>query len=100
MSITVGDQGQGFDPNAVPDPSRAERVEAEHGRGILLMKMAMDQVSFERRGTEVHMRKGPIRKSRKELRNNNERVSPDWANSIECDAAPVGTGVNAYGNNN
>jgi len=29
------------------------KLEAEHGRGIHLMKLAMDEVSFERGGTEV-----------------------------------------------
>jgi serine/threonine-protein kinase RsbW len=61
VSITVTDQGQGFDPQAVPDPLAVERLEAEHGRGIHLMKLAMDEVSFARGGTEVHMRKGPAR---------------------------------------
>jgi len=75
VSITVTDQGQGFHPNAVPDPSANGRIKAEHGRGILLMKMMMDEVSFDRGGTEVHMRKGPTRKSRTELPKNKERVS-------------------------
>jgi serine/threonine-protein kinase RsbW len=66
--IIVADQGQGFDPNAVPDPLAAEKLEAEHGRGIYLMKSAMDEVSFERGGSEVHMRKGPVRNPRRELR--------------------------------
>jgi serine/threonine-protein kinase RsbW len=56
--IVVRDQGHGFDPQKVPDPLAVENLGAEHGRGILLMKWAMDEVSFERRGTEVHMRKG------------------------------------------
>ena len=68
VSISVTDQGQGFDPNAVPDPSANGRIEAEHGRGILLMKMMMDEVSFERVGTEVHMRKGLTRKLRTSCR--------------------------------
>jgi serine/threonine-protein kinase RsbW len=66
-SIIVTDNGQGFDANAVPDPLAVERLEAEHGRGIHLMKLAMDEVSFERGGTEVHMRKGPARSPRTEL---------------------------------
>src|SRR2546427_8778118 len=37
--------------------SAVENLGAEHGRGIHLMKLAMDEVSFERRGTEVRMRK-------------------------------------------
>jgi anti-sigma regulatory factor (Ser/Thr protein kinase) len=32
-----------------------EDLEAEHGRGIQLMKSVMDEVSFQQRGTEVHM---------------------------------------------
>jgi serine/threonine-protein kinase RsbW len=58
ISITVSDQGQGFDPNAVPDPLSVDNLEAEHGRGIHLMKLAMDEVSFEQWGAEVHMFKG------------------------------------------
>ena len=55
--IVVRDQGQGFDPTQVPDPLAFENLAAEHGRGIHLMKLAMDEVSFERGGTEVRMRK-------------------------------------------
>ncbi len=55
--IVVRDQGHGFDPNGVPDPLAFENLDAEHGRGIHLMKLAMDEVSFERQGTEVRMRK-------------------------------------------
>jgi len=59
ISITVSDHGQGFDPSTVPDPLLIDNLETEHGRGIHLMKLAMDEVSFEQRGTEVHMWKGP-----------------------------------------
>ena len=55
--IVVRDQGSGFDPNNVPNPLAVENLDAEHGRGIHLMKLAMDEVSFERGGTEVHIRK-------------------------------------------
>src|SRR6266404_2588961 len=55
--IVVRDQGLGFDPNNVPNPLAVENLEAEHGRGIHLMKLTMDEVSFERGGTEVQIRK-------------------------------------------
>jgi serine/threonine-protein kinase RsbW len=55
--MVVRDQGLGFDPNTVPNPLAVENLETEHGRGIHLMKLAMDEVSFERGGTEVHIRK-------------------------------------------
>jgi anti-sigma regulatory factor (Ser/Thr protein kinase) len=57
VCIVVRDQGNGFDPNNVPDPLAVENLDSEHGRGIHLMKLAMDEISFERQGTEVRMRK-------------------------------------------
>ena len=57
--IVVKDQGHGFDPYKVPGPLAVENLTAEHGRGIYLMKMAMDEVSFQGGGTEVHMWKQP-----------------------------------------
>jgi serine/threonine-protein kinase RsbW len=57
LSLVVRDQGIGFDPNRIPDPLALENLRAEHGRGILLMRTQMDEVSFERGGTEVHMHK-------------------------------------------
>ena len=59
ISLTISDQGKGFDAGSIPDSVATEDLEAEHGRGIHLMKRAMDQVSFEQRGTEVHMCKAP-----------------------------------------
>jgi serine/threonine-protein kinase RsbW len=55
--IVVRDQGHGFNANNVPNPLAVENLGSEHGRGIHLMKLAMDEVSFERGGTEVHLRK-------------------------------------------
>ena len=66
ISLVVKDQGQGFDSNSVPDPTAPENIGADHGRGIWLMKSMMDEVSFERGGTEVHMRKAPPSQSRME----------------------------------
>jgi serine/threonine-protein kinase RsbW len=55
ISLIVSDQGQGFDPRTVSDPVAVENLEKDHGRGIHLMKLAMDEVSFDERGAEVHM---------------------------------------------
>jgi|SRR5579863_8432637 len=63
VSIVVRDQGAGFDPATVPDPTRPENLAAEHGRGILMMRAFMDEVRFEKNGTEVHMVKNCNRSS-------------------------------------
>ncbi len=68
ISLIVSDQGQGFDPRTVPDSVTIENLEADHGRGIHLMKLAMDEVSFEQRGTEVHMFKGIARNPSADVR--------------------------------
>jgi len=57
VSIVVRDEGQGFDPGDVPDPTAPENIKSSHGRGIYLMKTLMDEVRFERGGTVVYMRK-------------------------------------------
>ena len=57
ISITVRDEGQGFDVDEVPDPTTPENRLSTHGRGINLMQILMDEVSFEQGGTVVHMRK-------------------------------------------
>ena len=68
ISLIVSDQGQGFDAQNVPDSVAAENLEAEHGRGIRLMKFVMDEVSFQQRGTEVHMSKRLARNERAGVR--------------------------------
>jgi serine/threonine-protein kinase RsbW len=87
VSIVVTDQGQGFDPKAVPDPLAVERLEEEHGRGLHLMRLAMDEVSFGRGGSEVHMRKGPARGLRTELRSISETPDDGPSNNIQRRAA-------------
>ena len=56
-SITVRDEGKGFDSSTVLDPTRLENLLFTHGRGIYLMKTLMDEVSFEEGGSVVRMRK-------------------------------------------
>src|SRR4029077_14002189 len=68
ISLIVSDQGQGFDPRTVPDPVAVENLEKDHGRGIHFMKLAMDEVSFDERGTEIHMCKRSVRNPRASLR--------------------------------
>ena len=57
IMIVVRDPGQGFTPSAVADPLAAENLQSTHGRGIYLINQLMDEVSFERNGSEIRMRK-------------------------------------------
>jgi serine/threonine-protein kinase RsbW len=57
MLIVVRDPGPGFDPATVRDPLVGENVYSHHGRGIYLINQLMDEVRFERGGTEIRMRK-------------------------------------------
>jgi serine/threonine-protein kinase RsbW len=55
ISIIVTDQGKGFDFEKIISDGIASKPNLEHGRGIQLMKAYMDDVRFERGGSEVHM---------------------------------------------
>jgi serine/threonine-protein kinase RsbW len=57
ISIIVTDQGRGFDFGKRTGDGLISDPVSEHGRGIRLMKAYMDNVHFERGGSEVHMRK-------------------------------------------
>ena len=51
--VAVRDQGQGFDPDRVPDPRSADRLRLRNGRGLLLMRELTDHVEYRRGGREV-----------------------------------------------
>lgn len=53
--IEVEDQGPGFNPDNVPDPTSDENLERPSGRGIMLMRAFMNQVDYEGCGNRVRM---------------------------------------------
>lgn len=53
--IDVQDEGRGFDPDAVPDPTRQENLDIPSGRGIMLMRAYMTDVRFHPPGNRVRM---------------------------------------------
>jgi serine/threonine-protein kinase RsbW len=53
----VEDQGPGFDPVAVDDPTLTKNLDKPSGRGLLLMRHYMTSVLFSGRGNRVTMRK-------------------------------------------
>lgn len=60
LSICVRDEGCGFDPSTIADPRAQENLLKSTGRGILLMRSFMDEMTFQRAaegGMEVRMLK-------------------------------------------
>ena len=57
VTIIIRDPGPGFDVEAVTQPTEAGANTSEHGRGICLMRSLMDEVTYQRGGAEVQLRK-------------------------------------------
>ena len=60
IEITVRDQGLGFDPETVPDPTDPQNLLKTSGRGLLFMRTFMDELHWSRHpdgGTVVRMTK-------------------------------------------
>lgn len=55
--VRISDEGDGFDPADVPDPTDPEQLEAPSGRGIMLMRNFMSKVDYSNGGTTVTMEK-------------------------------------------
>jgi serine/threonine-protein kinase RsbW len=55
--ISITDEGQGFDPKAVPDCTDADHIHLPNGRGLLLMHCYMNRVEYNDRGNAVTMEK-------------------------------------------
>jgi serine/threonine-protein kinase RsbW len=55
FEIVIRDEGPGFDPEDVPDPTAVENLERPCGRGLMLMRHYMTEVSYSSRGNVVTM---------------------------------------------
>ncbi|MBF0386941.1 MAG: ATP-binding protein [Candidatus Omnitrophica bacterium] len=55
LAVEITDQGQGFDPGAVPDPTAPENIGKNHGRGIYLIRQTMGAVDFSNGGRTIKM---------------------------------------------
>lgn len=52
----VLDEGEGFDPEAVPDPTLDENLEIPSGRGIMLIRTYMTEAMYHSPGNHIEMR--------------------------------------------
>ncbi|MCH2126888.1 MAG: ATP-binding protein [Pirellulaceae bacterium] len=57
FKISIADEGDGFIPEDVPDPTAQENLESPSGRGIMLMRSFMSTVSFNDVGNRVDLSK-------------------------------------------
>lgn len=57
FDIRITDEGAGFNPEDVPDPTAIENLERPCGRGLLLMRGFMTEVEYHGRGNVVRMAK-------------------------------------------
>ncbi len=57
FDVTVTDEGPGFDPADVPDPTAVENLERPSGRGLMLMRHYMNDVCYNSAGNAVSMSK-------------------------------------------
>ena len=55
LVISVEDEGNGFKPKEIPDPTKPENIEKFHGRGVFLMSKLADSIKFNERGNRVTM---------------------------------------------
>jgi serine/threonine-protein kinase RsbW len=55
FEIRILDEGGGFDPSDVPDPTAIENLDRPCGRGLMLMRHYMTQVEYTERGNGVFM---------------------------------------------
>jgi serine/threonine-protein kinase RsbW len=55
IKITVTDEGEGFDPAGIPDPTMPENIEELSGRGVFLMSKLSDSIKFNEKGNSVTM---------------------------------------------
>jgi serine/threonine-protein kinase RsbW len=55
IRISVTDEGEGFDPAVIPDPTMPENIEELSGRGVFLMTKLSDSIKFNEKGNCVTM---------------------------------------------
>jgi serine/threonine-protein kinase RsbW len=57
VRIVVRDPGPGFNPDSVPSPMTEDGLVSDHGRGLYMIKALLDEVHWEKNGTEIHLTK-------------------------------------------
>ncbi len=53
LHFKVCDEGKGFDPRKLPDPTHSSRIDQPHGRGVFIMQQLAHKVNYEDNGRTV-----------------------------------------------
>lgn len=64
VRIEITDEGEGFDPQRLPNPTDPDRVVSPNGRGVMLMRTFMSRIEYSEMGNSVVLEKqrGPAAK--------------------------------------
>ena len=57
VRVIIEDEGPGFDPGDVPDPTEDDNIEKPSGRGLMLMRAFMSRVEYNEKGNRVILEK-------------------------------------------
>jgi len=57
LRVEIADEGEGFDPDALPDCTGPEQIECPRGRGVMLMRHFMTSVKYNAKGNAVSIEK-------------------------------------------
>lgn len=55
IRVRITDEGSGFDPAALPDPTLPKNRSRARGRGVFLIRQLMDEVEFNEQGNSIEM---------------------------------------------
>jgi serine/threonine-protein kinase RsbW len=53
LKISITDEGNGFSPKKLPDPTVPENLESVNGRGVFLMSRLADKIKYSKKGNSV-----------------------------------------------
>lgn len=57
VTVSILDEGTGFDPTSIPDPTLPENLEKPCGRGLYIVQHYVESMTFNKTGNRVTIRK-------------------------------------------
>ena len=57
VTVAIIDEGKGFDPSNIPDPTLPQNLIKDHGRGLYIVRNYVDEIDFNRKGNRILIRK-------------------------------------------